>query len=150
MVLEYFLATTSIFLNSSLTCFSLETPSVSDFVSRMMAGLLASSGRYQPSGLSLQPRNPSWLKVVIYPVPCCTPDSSLSKPRTSFALSRTSSSVRIPLLIVSSKKQNPRCRNIGGVKINYLSFRIPNNSSRLVTYRYFLAISSGTGINSLT
>lgn len=32
---------------------------------------------------------------------------------------------------------------------DYLSFRIASNSSRLVTYRYFLAISSGTGINSL-
>ena len=31
------------------------------------------------------------------------------------------------------QKQNPRCRNIGGFKINYLSLRIASNSSRLVT-----------------
>ena len=29
------------------------------------------------------------------------------------------------------QKQNPRCRNIGGVKINYLSFRIASSSSRM-------------------
>ena len=29
------------------------------------------------------------------------------------------------------QKQNPRCRNIGGVKINYLSFKIASNSSRM-------------------
>lgn len=31
----------------------------------------------------------------------------------------------IPLLIVSSKKQNPQCRNIGSFKINHLSSKLP-------------------------
>lgn len=58
------------FFFSSFTHFCKEISSASDLVSRMIAGIPLSSGRYQPSGLSITPLNPNWLKVVIWPVPC--------------------------------------------------------------------------------
>ena len=90
----YFLFTIPIFFLSSFSHFNDEISSFSDFVSKIIAGNVRSSGKYQPSGLSIIPLNPSWLKVVICPVPCFTLASTLSKPSNILALSLTSSSVR--------------------------------------------------------
>lgn len=76
------------------------TSSFSAFVSNIIATAILSVGKYQPSGLSITPLNPSWLKVVICPVHCFTFSSSSLKPSISFAESLTSSSVRLILFFI--------------------------------------------------
>ena len=85
----YFVNAILQFLINSFSHFFREISSDSDFVSKIIAGIPLSSGRYQPSGLSTTPLNPNWLNVVICPVPCFTLGSDLSNPRIAFALSRS-------------------------------------------------------------